>query len=480
MENVYLKVAESSKKSAHRLCKMLKRSAKLIVCLVLCFALVWGYSYKKPVEVHAVATGTAVTVVGSIVVLGILGALGINIVASQNNESVQELCNNIWVNSGLKKTVGDGIEGIKEGGRTVYNVTTDMIRAVDTEVRKAWVAADDFTAIAKYFNYFSINRDSVNVNDIQAMFVNRDMVVTLGASADWSTKNFASFTIRKIMKNETTKYLLNAEGTAYITTKAISSNYFSYSYNVTGGSTADDPSFLVSYLSNNVLVYTVLALRDDGSYRLSNINDSYFLECTGQIPASDASGDSAYKDASRDKFYWDGYSAGLHTQDEVIARLQERVGKLESDGSTTIPIANTGSNVYVDGNNKAQTQDQTVDSEVSSEAEKAEAQEANEAEGKDTSFPKPNIPDFSIPALLLKKFPFSIPWDLKNSISGLVATPVPPKFVIPFLHKSDWGINEDITVDLSQFETVATVCRWGFSVLWVVGLIFITRKLIWK
>lgn len=76
------------------------------------------------------------------------------------------------------------------------------------------------------------------------------------------------------------------------------------------------------------------------------------------------------------------------------------------------------------------------------------------------------------------KFPFSIPWDLKNIVSSLVATPEAPKWVIDIpmssLHLPDFAF----TIDFSQYEVPVKVIRWGFLLIFTGGLAFVAYKLI--
>jgi hypothetical protein len=79
---------------------------------------------------------------------------------------------------------------------------------------------------------------------------------------------------------------------------------------------------------------------------------------------------------------------------------------------------------------------------------------------------------------LFDKFPFCLPWDLKNMVAGLVANPVAPHwdFDIPMsgLHLPDFAFS----VDFSQYEPVVLVIRWGILAAVTVGLIFGAYKLI--
>ena len=81
--------------------------------------------------------------------------------------------------------------------------------------------------------------------------------------------------------------------------------------------------------------------------------------------------------------------------------------------------------------------------------------------------------------LLLSKFPFCLPWDLQHSLKVLIAPAEAPVFIIPIVNQR-LGINESLTIDLSFADRLAQVTRWFLSALWVVILILITSKIIWK
>ncbi len=125
MENVYLQSGKSPKKSAPRLCKMLNRAAKLIVCLVLCCALVFAYSYKEPVEVHATGVGA---VVGYVVISVCAAALGITIGNSVSNGELKEAYNSIWEKG--QDLWNDGCYGLEQ----IYNVTPAFLKYVGNAI----------------------------------------------------------------------------------------------------------------------------------------------------------------------------------------------------------------------------------------------------------------------------------------------------------------------------------------------------------
>lgn len=83
----------------------------------------------------------------------------------------------------------------------------------------------------------------------------------------------------------------------------------------------------------------------------------------------------------------------------------------------------------------------------------------------------PSGTDFQIPIVsgLQSKFPFSIPWDIKNLLKGLRAVRRPPKFDVSwYIRPLDY--TWVFSLDLSQFETVATIFRNCLLILFIIGL----------
>lgn len=77
-------------------------------------------------------------------------------------------------------------------------------------------------------------------------------------------------------------------------------------------------------------------------------------------------------------------------------------------------------------------------------------------------------------------FPFCIPFDLYNIISAFNAEPVAPEveITLPVSYNGSNFTWEDYTISLSDFDSVATVVRIFEYVLFIIGLMLITRKLI--
>lgn len=78
---------------------------------------------------------------------------------------------------------------------------------------------------------------------------------------------------------------------------------------------------------------------------------------------------------------------------------------------------------------------------------------------------------------LSKFFPFCIPFDLIHLVQALDAKPVAPKWSLK-LEPPQFPVEWEVTLDLSEFESLAKIFRTGETLLFVVGLILITRGII--
>lgn len=82
-----------------------------------------------------------------------------------------------------------------------------------------------------------------------------------------------------------------------------------------------------------------------------------------------------------------------------------------------------------------------------------------------------------LPVSIKDKFPFCVPFDVYYMIEKLNATSVAPSWNIPFKIQS-LGINQNIPLDLSGWESVAAVCRWANVLLFILALVLLTRNII--
>lgn len=73
-------------------------------------------------------------------------------------------------------------------------------------------------------------------------------------------------------------------------------------------------------------------------------------------------------------------------------------------------------------------------------------------------------------------FPFSIPWDLMAILALFSAEAQAPVFDIP-VNIPQLGVEHNIHVDLSDFESVSVICRAFLSVSFAVGLMYLTIRI---
>lgn len=100
-------------------------------------------------------------------------------------------------------------------------------------------------------------------------------------------------------------------------------------------------------------------------------------------------------------------------------------------------------------------------------------------EGTDTDKPNVNWPsagDISLPKLIISKFPFCISFDVARLIGLLEADPKTPIFHVPL--KVGTILNEEIVLDLSQWDNAVRIIRWGELIVFVAGLVLVTRNYI--
>ena len=88
----------------------------------------------------------------------------------------------------------------------------------------------------------------------------------------------------------------------------------------------------------------------------------------------------------------------------------------------------------------------------------------------------PSAGDLSLPQLIISKFPFCIPFDVARLIGLLEAEPKAPVFVVPL--KYGKIMDEQITLDLSQWDDVIRIVRWGELICFVAALAVVTRNYI--
>lgn len=84
--------------------------------------------------------------------------------------------------------------------------------------------------------------------------------------------------------------------------------------------------------------------------------------------------------------------------------------------------------------------------------------------------------EIDTPDIITDKFPFSLPYDIYHTFNLLSADPVAPSIHFPI--KMEGVFDFSIDVDLSEYNWIAEIVRWFLFIVFVIGLILATNKLI--
>lgn len=232
--------------------------------------------------------------------------------------------------------------------------------------------------------------------------------------------------------------------------------------------------------------YTYLAYRVIGTYSDGDPFNSYqdfkpyirddFFELSTAAPFSvPCSGDLAYPS--------DNYlvrmpdipsvdtATGEVTYPDSIAYTKDAVAAPYPIGDDGVKVPDIPFDIPVDQTSGKPMDDTGTDTDTPSKP----------GEGTDTDKPSdsvnwPSAGDISLPKLIISKFPFCIPFDVARLIGLLEADPKTPIFHVPL--KVGTILNEEIVLDLSQWDNAVRIIRWGELIVFVAGLVLVTRNYI--
>lgn len=228
--------------------------------------------------------------------------------------------------------------------------------------------------------------------------------------------------------------------------------------------------------------YTYLALHNIGTYSNGEAFDDYaefdpyvrddvFSLSTSAPVSVPCSGDLAYPS--------DNYlvrmpdipsvdtDTGEVTYPDSIAYTKDAVAAPYPIGDDGVKVPDIPYDIPVDQTSGKPMDDTGTDTDTPSKP----------GEGTDTD--NPNWPDtgsLSLPKLIASKFPFCIPFDVARLVGLLEAEPKAPVFRIPVVYANI--VNEEIVIDFDKFADVLQIIRWGEIMLFVAGLVVITRNYI--
>ena len=481
----------------YRLPKVLKFFFVVFLCLVI----VISSCIIRPVKVEAAMTGTAI-VGGAVVVAGILASVGICIWASDSNnrKAASDACEEIYQDckSGIDDVctgaaiAGAGIASITVPTKTIKDVfnsacsiipqvgltfttVSDMLtkyQMSDFATTISSSAPVDFSNISKFASVQFLGRAEWNLSwtnpdkGHEIAFENTD-----GSTLGYTLVREAGNSIYRVMINGhsamASQLKLNWNGEIWKSAlffNLLKVTIVSSSYYVLLTPCAD-------YLGNQYWGSSACAVGFVGNY-----SEGATLPYQGQDVFS----------PSRDKWIADGTSAMNTPIDKVVNKVKEKVGDKNGNIPMTVPRGKTVDDDTVRqrqadvlGKDISDVQDRNKDVATNKTAEVPDTKtdDNTKASDSDDTLP-PTIPTaqnpkkMKIPANnLSNKFPFSIPFDLYHAIKILAAPPEAPKFTVHFGKAS-------YVMDMAMFDPVATVVRWGLSLLFLLSLIILTCRVI--
>lgn len=180
-------------------------------------------------------------------------------------------------------------------------------------------------------------------------------------------------------------------------------------------------------------------------------------------------------DTPCDMFYTVLDGAGLrHYTDS-----QKNVSDVDKYRALPVPITGTVPDVY----NGAQSVGITVPDDLVKSNDMTTLNEMTQAdviEYVDTASYPDGVPKIDSSGLF-DKFPFCLPVDIYNMITGFYSPAEAPRYVIPiklFPQNDGYLIDYSLVVDFNFLDPVIPIIRYGTSFIFIVGLILITRKMI--
>lgn len=164
-------------------------------------------------------------------------------------------------------------------------------------------------------------------------------------------------------------------------------------------------------------------------------------------------------------------ATGEVTYPDSIAYTKDAVAAPYPIGDDGVKVPDIPYDIPVDQTNGKPMDDTGTDTDTPSKP----------GEGTDTDKPSdsvnwPSAGDISLPKLIISKFPFCIPFDVARLIGLLEADPKTPIFHVPL--KVGTILNEEIVLDLSQWDNAVRIIRWGELIVFVAGLVLVTRNYI--
>lgn len=437
--------------------------------------MVFGSAYRRPVksEAAAVAVGVGLTALVGVTLI----ALGVGCSNGYSNSAWNSKCQQIA--SGIQTAVADTAVAIAMTGKDAYyHLSNDFLGACLNGLRaqcpdevSQWMSASDLV------KKFSLGGETENIFENSWSYQYRNMggwelvnkfTVPTGTSSTKYSIPLGFFNLelqyQSGLYRENDRWVDGFVPTSKFITDTQSINW--YCPNPQSGT-----EVFIAPVTYSVLQfiyqsqYGYLIAPEAGSVGRNSI-----MIVLNQATETGTMG--VYNPADKN-LYAEGYSVMNHKVDDVI----NRVGQLQgvTDGINVHVRDVVGTLGQINDQIRSQTQAQVTDV----DATDATAAENTATNSDRTTTPpaNPSMPDMKVPPAITRKFPFSIPWDLYNAVTVLASPGQAPSWQT-HIQNSTIGLDYTMNIDLSPFNALAAVMRWGLSLLFIIGLILVTTKLI--
>lgn len=467
-----------------KFCSISKRIATGFLATLLSFLIVIGSAYKNPVKAEAAATAGGIAI--GMLVAAAAAAVGVGVNALTNNESYQQSCEQIG-NEVQRKIAADGkklSDLVTVGANNALTMSKEFLFDV------AQVGAKFFPPVE-----YKISSSA----DIEKMAGLKHFDVPSSGMC-WRNAFTGSFEPWKMM----TKAKVIASWVVPAVTSSDEKDVYSLKHckiehlDILDLKMSLEDNGKQSGCFDNFSKVESLFPRFDNSYLIAGSKfieiaglDSAGVQCLLYLSNMDlptAPGICVYPktavplplpwvdvfDPADKAFFAEGYSAMIHSFADVVARIGAIQGVIDGIRvkvtDWTYPAIRT------------LTQTTILEKDITTEKDTDADDTRNK--GRSTTVPKnPDIPNVSIPKMVFRKFPFCLPIDFVRGVKMMQAPPKPPVFDVPVLVVPQLHWNYRVQLDIRQFDkndTLVGIVRWAVGILWSFGLVFITKKLIWK
>ena len=177
-------------------------------------------------------------------------------------------------------------------------------------------------------------------------------------------------------------------------------------------------------------------------------------------------------------------------EDDRVTALPDVLPRIDGDtGAVEMPVLSLDQSDYLVGADvltAAGTKEDTIIN-----AATGEAVQAGTGEGTDTKTEVGDIAlediqaqEATLGAVFIRKFPFSIPWDLMRAVQLLAAPAQTPYWEVDFLAPMEdrvggWKGDTTVVIDMGEYPIIGQVCRWTSTLMFVWALMLGTKRLIW-